>query len=250
MSESSWVHAGRGVTRNCMSKDLSPATVGQLLPTAKRRALLLVAMVVGLAGLASLDVVHGGMMDLLGEAESIMRTRPVLGRVVFVAAAALSAMLAFVSSAVIIPVAVFVWGQKASILLLWAGWTLGGAAAYGVSRYLGRPVVNALSSRAVLEAFESRVSGRTPFGLVVLLQLALPSELPGYLLGMVRYPFWKYLCALAVAELPYAAATIYLGASLIDRRLYRLVVVAAVVAAFSGWALYSLRARMGSGARG
>jgi uncharacterized membrane protein YdjX (TVP38/TMEM64 family) len=80
--------------------------------------------------------------------------------------------------------------------------------------------------------------------LVLLLQLALPSEIPGYLLGLLRYRFWRYIAALALAELPYALATVYIGASFIERRTYALVAVGIAVAAFAGWALHTLHRRI------
>ena len=79
------------------------------------------------------------------------------------------------------------------------------------SRYFGRPLVTAPTSASALEWYESRLSRNAPLGLVLLFQLALPPEVPGYLLGLPRYHFWKYLGALALAELPYAVATILSG---------------------------------------
>jgi uncharacterized membrane protein YdjX (TVP38/TMEM64 family) len=105
-------------------------------------------------------------------------------------------------------------------------------------------VARSLGSVHAFEAYESRISRHASFGLVLLFQLAMPSEVPGYLLGLARYNFWKYLSALALAELPYAVATIYLGSSFLERRLYLLVAIGLAVAAFSGWALYTLHRRM------
>jgi uncharacterized membrane protein YdjX (TVP38/TMEM64 family) len=167
-----------------------------------------------------------------------------MGASIFVLYAALAAMLAFVSSAVIVPVSVYVWGSGFSMLLLWVGWILGGALSYGISRYFGRTVVNALRAGPALERYETRISQRAPFGLVLLFQLAVPSEVPGYLLGLIRYPFWKYLGALALAELPYAVVTVYLGDSFLERRTYTLIAVGATLAAFSAWALYTLHRRI------
>jgi uncharacterized membrane protein YdjX (TVP38/TMEM64 family) len=202
-----------------------------------------VLLAVGLALIASSDL-HAWLIGLLPTAEAMIRARPILGALVFVVAAALSAMLAFVSSAVIVPVGIYVWGKAISMLLLWVGWILGGVCAYTIGRYLGRPVVNALASGPLLERYEHSISRRAPFGFVLMFQTALPSEIPGYLLGLARYHFWKYLAALALAELPYTVATIYLGASFIERRMYMLVGVAAAVGCFSAWSLYSLHRRI------
>ena len=206
--------------------------------------MIIILLAVALALVTSFAELHAWLISLLPAAEAIIREQAVLGVVVFVVFAALSAMLAFVSSAVIVPVGVYVWGKAASLLLLWVGWILGGVCAYSISRYFGRPVVKGLRSGPLLERYENRISRRTPFGLVLLLQIALPSEVTGYLLGLVRYRFWKYLGALALAELPYAVATVYLGAGFIEQRKYLLVGVGAAVAAFSGWALYTLHRRV------
>jgi uncharacterized membrane protein YdjX (TVP38/TMEM64 family) len=221
----------------------TPARAARL-PTAWRRALLVGLAAAALAIVASSDDLHGWLIAFLPTAEAIIRARPVLGISVFVLFAAASAMLAFVSSAVIVPVGIYTWGTAVSMLLLWTGWILGGVSAYGLSRYFGRAVVRAISTGAALERYENRLSRRAPFGLVLLFQLAVPSEVPGYLLGLLRYPFGKYLAAVALAELPYAVATIYLGAGFIERRTTVLVGVGVALAAFSGWALYTLQHRL------
>jgi len=222
----------------------TPGASPALLPTAWRRALLVVLPAAALVLVASSDELHGWLVGFLPAAERIIRARPVAGVSVFILFSAASAMLAFVSSAVIVPVGIYTWGKAVTMLLLWTGWILGGMCAYGISRYFGRAVVRAISSGEALERYENRLSRRAPFGLVLLFQVAVPSEIPGYLLGLLRYHFGKYLAAVALAELPYAVATIYLGAGFIERRTPVLVGVGVALAAFSGWALYTLQRRL------
>ena len=60
-----------------------------------------------------------------------------------------SAMLAFLSSAIIVPIGVYAWGSVNCFLLLWIGWLLGGVLTYAIGYTLGRPVavrVQSLSS--------------------------------------------------------------------------------------------------------
>ncbi len=213
-------------------------------PSAKRRVLVILLLAAALALVASSAELHEWLIAFLPVAESMVRARPVLGVTVFVLYAAASAMLAFVSAAVIVPVGIYVWGTATSVLLLWSGWTLGGVVAYTLSRSFGRLVVTALRLESTLARYEHRISRRASFGLVLLFQLAMPSEVPGYLLGLIRYSFWRYLLALALAELPYALLTVYLGASFIERRAYMLLGVGALAAALSGWALYALHRRV------
>jgi uncharacterized membrane protein YdjX (TVP38/TMEM64 family) len=146
---------------------------------------------------------------------------------------------------VVIPLAVYVWGNALSLLLLWVGWILGGAAAYGIARYLGRPVVRWLTDRA-LGRIERYLGPKTPFRFVLLFQLGLPSEIPGYVLGLVKYPFGKYMLALAIAELPYTVATVYLGAGFIDARSGVVLAVGLALVSLSVGAFYLLRRHMRS----
>lgn len=201
---------------------------------------LLIALLVVAASSSRL---HGWLVGFLPTAEALIRDRPALGVSIFVLFAALSAMLAFVSSAVIVPVGVYVWGKGISMMLLLTGWVLGGIVAYVIGRYLGRPAVHALTSAPELERYVDRVSRSAPFELVLLFQMAMPSEIPGYLLGLVRYQFWKYLVALVLTELPYSAATVYLGAGFVERRISLLVGVGAMMVVVSGWALHMLHRR-------
>ena len=183
-----------------------------------RRATVLAVLCAALAALASSDTLHEALLQVLAASEQTIAERPLLGALLFIILAALSAMFVFVSAAVVSPVAVFTWGEAVSILLLWTGWMVGGALSYGIGRLIGRPTIHWLTGRAPMRGLERRIRRNASFGLVLLFQLALPSEIPGYVLGSLRYPFWTYLLALALAELPYTIATIYLGAGFIERR--------------------------------
>lgn len=209
-----------------------------------RRGLLLALLCAGLALAVSSDALHGAFLQVVAAAESIIKAHPVAGISLFVVLAALSAMLAFFSSAVIVPVAIQAWGQTLTMLLLWTGWALGGVCSYWVGRTLGRPVARALTSNAAFERFEDRISNKAPFGLVLLFQLALPSEVPGYVLGIARYRFLKYLIALSLAELPFAVGTVYLGTSFLERRILLIIALVAAGALLSAWAFHTLQKRL------
>jgi uncharacterized membrane protein YdjX (TVP38/TMEM64 family) len=200
--------------------------------------------VAAVAAIAASDAMHGATLRLVGQMAALFDTHPLLGAITFLLFAAVSAMLAFVSAAVAVPVAVYSLGEPVTAGLLWLGWILGGTCAYSVGYFLGRPVVNALAGSAALARFEHRLHANTPFGLILLLQFALPSELPGYLLGMLRYPLRIYLLALAIVELPYAVATTYLGASFLHGRAMVIVGIGLLGVAVSIWALKLLRSRL------
>jgi uncharacterized membrane protein YdjX (TVP38/TMEM64 family) len=182
------------------------------------RAVILALLVVALVVMAASETVHSAVLGVLGAANGIIAGHAVLGPVVFVLLAALSAMLAFFSSALLVAPAVLAWGPVRSMVLLWLGWMLGGIAAYFAARFLGRPLIRSLVSAKGFEHYATKLTRDTPFTAVLLLQLSLPSELPGYLLGVVRYPPLRYLAALAIAEVPYAIATVMIGEGFVERR--------------------------------
>lgn len=210
-----------------------------------RRAVVLALACAALATVASSDALHSALTEVFAAGEQLIARNPVVGAVLFILFAALSAMLAFVSAAIIVPVAVVAWGEPLSMLFLWMGWILGGCVSYAIGRFLGGAVVRWLLADAALRRLANRVQQRSPFVLVVLFQLALPSEVPGYLLGLVSYSFPRYLLALGLAELPYTVATVYLGASFVEGRggMVLSLGIAAVVTSVA--AFYALRRKLG-----
>lgn len=208
------------------------------------RALLLLGLCVVIAVLVSSGLLQQPLMRILRAAEAVIRQFPTLGTLAFVVFSAVSAMFAFLSTALMVPVAVFTWGNTVTSVLLWLGWIGGGIASYGLSRWLGRRVLDRLGGGMLLHRLEHWIRPDAPFGVVLILQLALPSELPGHLLGLVRYPLRKYCCALALAELPYVLATVYVGQGLIERRGGLIVGVGTLVGILSLAAVHALRSRL------
>ena len=187
-------------------------------PTHRIRAIILVVMVAGLLILALSPPVHRAVLQLFEAANAIIEGHPVLGAALFVALSAFAAMLAFFSSAVLVPPAVYAWGPVVCAMLLWAGWMLGGLASYGLAYHFGRPVLRWLAPGKSIAQYQQRIREEASFGFILLFQLALPSEIPGLVLGLAHFPLKRYLLALAVAELPYAIGSTLLGASFVSRR--------------------------------
>lgn len=209
------------------------------------RRILLVLLLGGLIALSMFaEGVHGNILTVASAIQAVAADHPVWAVVAALLFTALSAMLAFVSSAVIAPFMASTWGTARAGLLLWVGWLLGGALSYAVGRYLGRPVIRQLASPSLLARYEERISHHTPFGLILLFQLALPSEVPGYLLGLMRYRFVKYLASLALAELPFAAATVFLGAGVMQRQLTLVLGVGLATVMLSAWTYRTLHRRL------
>jgi uncharacterized membrane protein YdjX (TVP38/TMEM64 family) len=159
---------------------------------------------------------------------------------VFVILSAASAMLAFFSSMILVPVAVYAWGEWVTLALLWSGWMLGGALSYCVGRYLGRRVVAWFVPSEQLDYFETRLRAKAGFPIILLFQFSVPSEIPGYLLGTMRYRFGVYALALALAELPYAVGGVFLTGSFLRREYIVLLTLGLALIALVWWALHRL----------
>ncbi len=209
-----------------------------------RRVLLGVALVALVVFVVSSAAAHATLLRLLealADASAGHRARAATLVVLFTAVAA---SVAFVSSWLVVPFAVYTWGPGGALLLIWTGWLLGGAVSYALGRRLGPPVVRWLGFGPLLARYQEQVSARTPFALAVLVQLALPSEVRGYLFGLGRYPFGRYLLSLGLAELPFGVATMYLGAGVVQRRLAPVLALAAALVLLSAASWYALHRRM------
>lgn len=216
----------------------SPAARHSLLPW---RTLAVVLGFALLVALLSIDQVHLWLRDLLATAEPVIAAYPVWGALAFVLVSALSAMLAFLSSVLLVPVAVYSWGTTTTVILLWLGWWIGGACAFAIGRLLRRPLVKSARAERLVLFYGERLPRNAQFPLVLVLQLALPSEVPGYLCGLLGVRFATYATALLLAELPYAVGTVMVGQGLIERRAGMLMAAIAAGLALSLGAVWLLR---------
>jgi len=206
------------------------ATARRMSAPIHGRAIAVLAIFAGLAGLLTLDAVHEGVGRILAAATPIVTSHPVLGPALFVLLAALSAMLAFLSGAIVVPAAVCAWGRPAAAGLLWLGWWLGGVVTYVLGRGLRAPAIRMLARAPALGKHLPRLPVELDWPMVLLMQLALPSEVPGYICGMMRVRFVVYASALALAEFPYAVGAVLAGDSIVQGRATWLLALGAAAA--------------------
>ena len=226
-----------------MNEPPSPAAPSRPHPQGWGRAIVVVLICVSVALLLSVDPVYDGLHRALSAAEPLIAEHPFLGAVVFVLLAAISAVLAFFSSALLLPAAVYGWGNTVTFGLLWLGWLLGGICTYALGRGLRGSRARAPGT-SQFDFYVQRVPGEVTFAFVLLLYLALPSELPGYLCGYLRVRFRTYLAALSLAELPYAVGAVVLSAGAVNRQIGLLVTFGLIGAALSLYALRLLHRRL------
>jgi uncharacterized membrane protein YdjX (TVP38/TMEM64 family) len=185
----------------------------------------IVSLVIALPYSATFKHYAGKAIDW---AEAIMSGHPIAGATVFFLFAAISAMLAFTSSVVLVPPANLVFGKLITFLLLWGGWVAGAIAAFGIGK-VARPLLLRLGYQEKLEKYQQFVSKRMKFWTTVIFCMAVPSEIPGYLLGGLHYPFLKFLGAIALAESIYAFGIVIAGQSLVGAKPLPLLIMIAVL---------------------
>lgn len=140
---------------------------------------------------------------------------PFWAEVIFIVLAALSAMLSPFSSVPLVPAAILLWGNSLTAFLLLSGWLIGGSLTYLIGYFAGYPLVNQISSFEKIKYYQEKLSKKTEFLLILFFRFAMPAEIPGYVLGIVRYNFSKYFLATFLAEALFALITVYASEALI-----------------------------------
>lgn len=167
---------------------------------------------------------------------------PVLGGAIFLLLSACSVLLFFLSSVLLVPSAILAWGEWPTVLLLAAGWVLGWTATYAVGRLFRTHAFAESKLAGEARANASLLSTDLPFSLVLILVLSLPAEIPGYALGAARYPFWPFLLAVVLVEVPFAFLIVFLGESFIRENFVVFIGLAVVLLGVAVWQVR--RARM------
>ncbi len=194
----------------------------------QRQLPILVIGVIIAALLAYSEEIHRQVVTVVALAEPVIATSPLTGAVVFVLLAALSAMLVFFSGLLLVPIGIDAWGPLGCFVLLWSGWFLGGVITYSIGRRFGRPAVLRLVSAEKMARYENRIPQASSFMAALLTQLVLPSDISGYFFGLLGYRARVYFGSLALAELPYALGTVYLGTAFMERQYLLLLSAAAL----------------------
>lgn len=202
-------------------------TVNKPSRISRRLPILIVGIIVA-ALLAYSEEIHQQVVNVVALAEPVIATSPVLGALLFIVLAALSAMLVFFSGLLLVPIGIEAWGPLVCFLLLWSGWFLGGLITYSIGRHFGRPAVLRMLSEEKMARYENRIPQASSFVTAILTQLVLPSDISGYFFGLLGYPRRVYLGSLMLAELPYALGTVYLGTAFMERQYVLLLSAAAL----------------------
>lgn len=172
---------------------------------------------------------HGWLESFVEIFEEILSVYPVLSGVLFVILSAFAVFFFFFSSVIFLPSAILAWGEGVTFVLLWAGWVLGGMFTYGIGRWLGKSAIYHFVEREKFDRYTGFVRSDLPFWLVGLFTITVPAEVPGYLFGMARYTWWKFLAAITLAELPFVILAVYAGDTFLEGKYFMLIIAVVLV---------------------
>ena len=193
----------------------------------ERQALLIGSLIVFAGIVAASNTLYDSAQEIIIWAEGLILRSPEVGMLIFVLISMISAMIAFFSAVVLTPVAINVWGTTTSLVLLWIGWVLGGVVSYCIGLFLGRSIAAKWVGESTVASWHQKLVGRTRFFQVLLFVTAVPSEVPGYVLGVVRYRFIYFLTAIAIGYTPHALAAVFLGDSFLKGRSLAFILIGA-----------------------
>ncbi|RUM98483.1 TIGR01244 family phosphatase [Pseudaminobacter arsenicus] len=125
--------------------------------------------------------------------------------------APLTSIALFIFQAVIAPLPAFLvtfanaalFGWVYGALLSWSGATLGAIACYGLARWLGHSLIERFVPGASLARFEAHTDRYGAWAVFIARLLPFVSfDFVSYAAGLVRVPFWRFLLATGIGQMP------------------------------------------------
>jgi len=154
---------------------------------------------------------------LVGQFGELVSYNYLLAIILFVALGALAAMMSFFTHAPLVPFASEVWGKPLTFTFIVLGWLIGALLAYMIGYRLSG-FLHRFKIFGKISEYQQRLSGRTGLLLIFLFRFAVSSEVASYTLGIIRYPFWKYMIITGIAEFPFAFVTLFGTRALVHQR--------------------------------
>lgn len=179
-----------------------------LIAAAGATVTVLVALLIYWCDLAHLDA------DTLADR---VRASGWVGPLALIALLVAQAVVAPLPSPPILMAAGFVYGPWFGFAIGWLGLLLGASSCFGLARALGRPFVQRFVGREHLATVDTYIATRT--GATVLAIVSLRVFMPplfdavSYGCGLVRVPFWWFILATAMGEIPKVGSFTYIGSA-------------------------------------
>jgi uncharacterized membrane protein YdjX (TVP38/TMEM64 family) len=153
--------------------------------------------------------------------ENLTHRNEFLSIFVFISLGTLSTMLSSFSSAPLVPIAVIVWGSNPTALYLLTGWMVGDVLSYIIGYYAGNPILKKfVRLDEKIDYYRKKIPPNAQFKLVFFFIMSMPSEVPNYTLGTLRYNFLKYFLTITLGEMIFAFVTAYAGQALVQKNYF------------------------------
>lgn len=200
-------------------------------------AFLLLAIVVFASSIELRQFIDGAMASI----KSLIEKQEALGIFAFFVISALSAMLSPFSIIPLIPLAVLTWGGFVTNALVLAGWVTGGILSFMLARLVGRLILRKFISFEHIDHYLEKLPRKLEFEILLLFRFAVPAEIPGYAVGLTKYPFFPYLLATLLSELPFSVISVYASEAFLKKHYLPVVMSIITAALVIGVALHLFR---------
>jgi uncharacterized membrane protein YdjX (TVP38/TMEM64 family) len=170
--------------------------------------------------------------------ENMARHNSLLSVAVFISLGALSTMISSFSSVPLVPIAVIVWGILPTALFLFIGWIIGDVLSYFIGYWAGNPILKRFISLENIEYYRRKIPPNAEFKLIFFFIMSMPSEVPNYTLGTLRYNFLRYFLIIGLGELIFAYFTAYAGQALLEKNLLLFAGTIALLISFFSYSFY------------
>jgi uncharacterized membrane protein YdjX (TVP38/TMEM64 family) len=170
--------------------------------------------------------------------EKIAHQNEILSILIFIGLGALSTMASSFSSVPLVPIAIVVWGNTPTALYLFTGWIIGDVISYFIGYYAGNPILKKFANVKKITYYREKIPPNAEFKLVFLFIMSMPSEVPNYTLGTLRYNFLRYFLTIALGELVFSFLTAYAGLALVEKNLILFIGTVSLLVLFFVYSFY------------
>ena len=160
---------------------------------------------------------QGAYADFIDALHVRLRGGGAMAPLIYIGLAALSVMLSPFSIVPFSIIAISIWGKLLALVYVMIGSLLGASIAYVIGAQAIHRVMKFVVPADQIRRYTEVINEKSSFLLVALFFLAMPVEVPAYVLGAGRYTYWKFILAATIAYLPFELLAIYAGDAFLHR---------------------------------
>lgn len=132
--------------------------------------------------------------------------------IIYVIILIISAVIAPIDPAFLMPVAIASWGWLNTAILSLVGWTLGSALVFVIARKFGLPLIQRFVPLKKVYKYEKLMHKHDKFFGIIFLRLAMPIDIISYVIALfTTVDFIPYFIATLIGYLPLALLLAFLG---------------------------------------